>query len=726
MTSNEMFGNAKWLSPMKESQAPRIRGEFEISNFENAKITVGCLGFFELYINGKKVSEEIFSPVTSDYHHVPDAYYSKVLGEKLAHRIYCPQYDITHLLNEGKNCIAFFIGPGWYRLYDDIVKLCFKIETQNKGKTEMIVSDETWLKFSKSFITSYNMTDGEKHDYTLCRDTKDWMMTGFDDSEWLTLSEVESAESEYYIQNSPTDAIIRHIKPKLVNETENHYVYDCGENITGWPIIYCDSVKHETIVTRVGEEINRDKTINDFSVLNQVSEFKTNGTPQYMHIRFTWHAFRYIEVTKNAVIEDVAVIHSNVKVDSHFESDDEILNWLYDAFIRTQLGNMHNGIPSDCPHLERRGYTGDGQVCCDAVMLQLDSKSFYKKWMEDISDCQDRISGHVQYTAPYAHCGGGPGGWGCAIVEVPYTYYKHFGDTEILKKYFHQMLHYFDFLQSHSENDLVTSAQPGLWFLGEWCTPTKVKGEWPIIPPPFVNNYFFIKSINRVIEIAKIIGKDDEIDELEKLAEIKKQAIIKNYYDEKTGDFCENIQGANCFAFDLGLGDERTLANIVKHYYETGVFDTGIFGTDILIRILFENGYDHLAVSLLTSKGEPSFYQWMKNGATTLWEEWFDPRSMNHPMFGAVTRYFFYYILGIRQEKDSTGFEKVIISPTFASKLSYIKGHITTQNGKISVRLNRGGANTFAEIELEKDISATFVYENQVIQLKQGMNKITF
>ena len=97
---------------------------------------------------------------------------------------------------------------------------------------------------------------------------------------------------------------------------------------------------------------------------------------------------------------DCVVIHSDVKVDSTFSCSDETLNWLREAYLRTQLDNMHCGIPSDCPHVERRGYTGDGQLTCNAAMIQLDGEKFYRKWIQDIADCQDSITGHVQYTAP--------------------------------------------------------------------------------------------------------------------------------------------------------------------------------------------------------------------------------------------------------------------------------------------------------------------------------------
>ena len=189
---------------------------------------------------------------------------------------------------------------------------------------------------------------------------------------------------------------------------------------------------------------------------------------------------------------------------SDFHCDNDVLNWLHDAYLNTQYTNMHAGIPSDCPHIERRGYTGDGQLACRPAMKMLDTEAFYRKWMQDIADCQDLHTGHVQNTAPYTHSGGGPGGFGCAIVEIPWQFYLHFGDREVLARYYPNMHRYFDYLELHSEHELVTSDKAGEWCLGDWCCHTSV-----VMPAPFVNTYFYIKSLARMIEIAKLIGYID-------------------------------------------------------------------------------------------------------------------------------------------------------------------------------------------------------------------------
>ena len=385
---------------------------------------------------------------------------------------------------------------------------------------------------------------------------------------------------------------------------------------------------------------------------------------------------------------------------------------------------MHAGIPSDCPHLERRGYTGDGQLTCHAAMNIFDTKAFYKKWIGDIIDCQDTITGHIQYTAPYLRSGGGPGGWGCAIVEVPYRYYLHYGDDEMLRLAYPSMLKYFEYLESHSEGNLVISDKEGEWCLGDWCPPIQV-----ILPAPFVNNYFYIKSLTCAVEIAKLIGKEEDIPLFEKRIAERKKATVSAYYNSWDGNFVGNMQGANAFAIDIGLGDKRTYENLVNRYSSLDGFDTGIFGTDIVTRVLFEGGDADVAFKLLTSTARSSFGEMKRLGATTIWEYWpgsLTDRSHNHPMFGAVAAYFYDYILGIRAKNNSAGYKEIIVSPAMPAGLGTVSGYRTLPAGKISVSLESDGSNAKAMITVPDGIKASFVFGKTETELHAGENTVVF
>ena len=503
-------------------------------------------------------------------------------------------------------------------------------------------------------------------------------------------------ETQFFVQDCPADRVERAIKPAKLFDLGEVSIYDMGENISGYPVVAA-TVDGANITVRCSEEINPDGTLNFDSCDRgqiQKDEYRNAKKGEECMPWFTWHGFRYFELTNNAEPVRCEVVHSDCAVTSSFESDSEMFNWLYDAYIRTQLSNMHSGVPSDCPHIERLGYTGDGQLCCEAAMMLLDSQKFYKKWLEDISDCQSIGNGHVQHTAPFMGGGGGPAGWGGAIAVVPYEMYKIYGDKETFRRYLPKILRYFDYLDSRSSGGLVCREEEGGWCLGDWCPPEQIT-----ICEPFVNTALYVKQMMMTKEASEAIGESETAAMLEKRIEEKKQAILNAYYSPQTGSFIGDAQGANSFAVDIGLGGERAFNNTKKKYDAADAFDTGIFGTDILTRVLFERGCADTAFRLLTSTGKGSFYNMKKQGATTIWENWDGERSHSHPMFGAVTRYLFSFILGITQEKNSAGYEKIVIAPQIPDGLNRASGHITTVRGKIAV--------SFIRTEREMDFYVT-------------------
>ncbi len=723
MTHEEMFGNALWVAPASGCDQPYIRGEFETPEAEFAEIVICGLGFFELSVNGKRVSDDLLVPAWTDYEDHRFECNGSVITDRFSHRINCLKYDITPFLSKGANAIGIILGGGWYRRVGyGGVKLCYSIKITGKDGSTQIVNSGENLKWAQSPITASRVLYGEVHDYSL--EIPGWDTAAFDAQAWQSVTAVPAPETEFYIQDCPADKIIRYLTPRLVKKFKSYSIYDAGENMTGWPVVRCSGRNNSKIKVQYAELLKKQKYLDSSSYTYKHSRKKmqtdlyiTDGSAREYHPRFLWHAFRYFSLTNNAVPVSCAVVHSDVSVTSSFECDNETLNWLYGAYVRTQLFNMHAGIPSDCPQREGRGYTGDGQLVCDASMLLLNGRKFYKKWLGDIADCQDKATGHVQYTAPYIPSGGGPGGWGCAMVEVPWVYYKHYGEVQVLKDFFPRMLRYFDYLEAHSENGLITSDYPGAWCLGDWCTPDKIK-----IPAPLVNNYFYIKSMETVKKAAVLIGEDRIIPVLDERIAARKKALENEYFNPETGDFFEDIQGANSFVLDIGLGTEKTFENVIGKYRKLGMVDTGIFGTDILTRVLFERGQGQLAYDLLTSKEKTSFHYMMENDATTLWEYWDGRKSRSHPMFGAVTRYLFYYLLGIRQTEGSTGFKDIIIEPVLVDGMNFAKGHITAENGKISVAYKKQKECVEFIIEIPEGVQADFLYNGEKSNLMPGIN----
>ena len=710
-----MFGAAQWVCGGK---FPILRGHFCVKNVNKAVLRVLGLGFFHCYVNGKEVTEDAFLPLSSDYE-ARDNY--PTFEMLTSHRIYVPEYDITSLLKEGENTIAILFGGGWYTFEDakfGDAKAIYRIVAETvEGMQEFVSSEADRVK--ESFINDYYFPQYENHDYRGFEDA--CLGAEFDDSSWVKAQSAKPLDTEYEFTDCPADRISDRLAVSCIGEKDGAKLYDCGRNTTGWPVLRVSAPCGERIRLNFSEEL-LDGELSVVHQHRQHMEIVADGTERVVRPMLTWYGFRYFSVEGEAEVECVEEVHTNASVTSSLESDNETLDWIYKTYVHTQLVNMHAGIPSDCPHIERRGYTGDGQLACSAVMTMLDARAFYEKWIKDIGDCQDLITGHVQYTAPYTRCGGGPGGWGCAIVEVPYQYYKHYGDAEPLERLYPQMLRYFDFLEAHSQNLLVTSDKAGQWCLGDWCTPTAV-----MLPAPFVNNYFYVKCLRRMIEIAKVIGKEKDIQLFHERIEARKAMTQAAYFNTWDGNFIGNCQGANAFAVDMGIGDERTYRNMVEYYRKTKSYDTGIFGTDIVTRVLFEHGDGAVAADLLMSESPISYEEMRRRGATTLWEYWPDTtedRSHNHPMFGAASVYIFEYLLGIRQEAGKAGFDEIVIAPVLTDKLSRLSGSRSIPAGKVEVSYEKKEERIEFKIVIPKNVRATFKMGDLQLELGSGENEI--
>lgn len=730
MTRENFFHNAKWVGAENRTAKSFsvLRGYFEIGSAYKVTLNVLGLGFFKCYINGECINPDTFLPLSSDFEATCDPV-DEVVS---AHRIYVPQFDITSFVKKGKNSIAIHYGGGWYT-FDNrtfgLPKAIYCITAESENGISRFVSDEN-CRIKASCIKDYNFA---KYEHWDCSDYEDSFAADFDDSSWSDAVPTENLETEYFSTDCPWDKLIKKLPVTKIKESETGTVYDCGENTTGYPVLKIKAEKGEKIIVNFSEEILSDGSLDPTHVHSQHFTFVSNGNEMTVHSEFTWFGFRYFEVIGNAVPECVKVIHADVPVSSTFECDNETLNWAYKTFIHTMLCNMHTGHPSDCPHLERRGYTGDGQVTCHAVLSVLDARSFYEKWMQDIADCQDALSGHIQYTAPYIRSGGGPGGWGCAVVEVPYQLYKHYGDKNILEKYYDNMRRYIDYLESHSEYGLVTSDKKGEWCLGDWCGPNILypdrditsHNQQVILPAPMVNTYFMVKSLNQMREIAKIIGRSEDVAKYEEKIEYRKGAITAAYFNTFDDNFVMNVQGANSFAVDIGLGNEKTYENMVSYYKKLGFYDTGIFATDIVTRVLFEKGDSDLAVDLMTNNGEQGYEHWRRNGATTFHEYWDSNRSRshNHPMFGATVAYIFEYLLGIKQAENTAGYTSLVIAPQSVDRFTKMSGSMKTPSGVVAVSYQNNSGEVKFNISIPDGVNAVFRYLDKEIRLSKGENE---
>ncbi len=733
MTQEHYFDKAKWVgtSDATNDSFSILRGHFSVSNPSKVTLSALGLGFFKCYINGICINPDTFLPLSSDYAAGCDPK-DEVLS---AHRIYVPSFDITALVKKGDNVIALHFGGGWYTCRHRVFglpKAIYRIIALEEDGAHEYTSDES-CRIGKSYVSDYDLTAFEGHNYL---DVPDDLATDFDDHAWEHAVLAEPLLTEYCETDCPSDALIYSLAPKKIGKGARGTVYDCGENTTGYPTLRLQATRGEQITVLFSEDILPNGELDPAHCHRQRFTVTSDGKNKVVQPEFTWFGFRYFEVIGNAEPVEVKVIYANVPITSSFECDNETLNWIYKTFVHTMLCNLHTGHPSDCPHLERRGYTGDGQVTCHAALSTLGARELYEKWLQDIADTQDVLSGHIQNAAPYLRSGGGPGGWGCAIVEIPYQLYLHYGDPQILEKYYTNMRRYIDYLEAHSEFGLVTSDKVGEWCLGDWCGPVilypdkdiTAHNQQVILPASMVNTYFMVKSLYRLGEIAHIIGKEEDVAEYQEKAEMRKRAIQAAYFNAFDGNFIMNVQGANAYGVDLGLGNDKTYPNMVSYYKKLGHYDTGIFATDILTRMLFEHGDAELAVELLTNNGDQGFEHWRQNGATTLHEYWDSNRSRshNHQMFGSPVAYFFEYLLGIRQAPQTVGYTSLVIEPMAISKFAHMSGSMQTPNGTVSVKYEKKDGRIVFNIHIPPKTQAIFKYAEQEFVLYEGTNSVAF
>ncbi len=697
-----------WITFDKEIQSVCVYKEICIENTDKASIDICGLGYYELYINGKKVSDDLLMPAWTDYieRDFSDLLYPS--NDTTSHRIYFNRYDIKKYLNDGKNVVCVMVGNGFFRqqvryaegdnCYSEKLILGFDISLTNGEKTEHIYSDESCV-YCENFIKFNNVYFGEKHDYS----EFNMDMVASVPAKTTACIKTERPDSPIMIQDCPPDRVIRRIPAEKVFSDGNRTVYKLAETISGHAVIRSNG---GDIKITYADAMNEDGTFNykytggDGQIA--FDEYYNTKPGQILYPHFTWHAFTYFDISGDCEVLGADVIHTDMKQNIKFNSSSENLNWFFDAYLRTQLDNCHGGVPSDCPHRERLGYTGDGQLTVETVMLMLDSKKFYEKWIRDICDCQDIKSGHVQHTAPFYGGGGGPGGWGGAMVIVPYMYYKRFGNTELIKEVFPNMVRWIDSMVSFSENGLVVREYEGGWCLGDWCTLDRVE-----IPEPFVNTYYFILTLGYLIEMCKVLGED--CSRFESLKAESEKAFIKEFYNEEDGTFVNSIQGADAFGYDLGFGDERTLKKIVEKYDTLGHFDTGIFGTEILCKVLADTGNYDLLFKLLDSEELGSFGFMKKNGATTIWESWSGRDSRNHPMFGSAAKYLIYDFAGMKYENG-----KFVFEPHPVDGLEFVNAEEDSDRGQAKISWKKADGQLIIEVESDKEAVLRFGNEETV------------
>src|SRR5690606_14088463 len=344
--------------------APLLRKAFSINKeVASARAFVTGLGFFEFYVNGEKVSDDVMVPNVTLYGKRPglEKNYISLPDNFREYRVMYMSYDITDMLKRGDNAMGAIIGNGFYNApinwthsYGSPRFFGQVYITYTDGTEDIIVSDQSW-KASKGPIVWDLVFDGEHYDARL--EQPGWSRPGFDDSKWEQVAIRKTPEGEMKAHMSPTDKVMEQLKPvKIESLGEGKYKVDFGEEISGW-------LRLQNVVGEAGRKIDIKYICESYMCTNSYT--LTGGGPESYAARFTWFVFREVEISnwpgelkpENLVAE---AVYSDVETTGKFECSNPLFNTIHKIWWRSQTDNMHGGIASDCPHRERSPYTGDG------------------------------------------------------------------------------------------------------------------------------------------------------------------------------------------------------------------------------------------------------------------------------------------------------------------------------------------------------------------------------
>ncbi|NOR76515.1 MAG: family 78 glycoside hydrolase catalytic domain, partial [Draconibacterium sp.] len=641
---------------------------------------------YELYINGKKVGDHVLAPNQTNYDSRQENSFENGRVANMSTRILYETFDISDYLKEGENVAAVILGNGWYYrterdeflyMYSNLPRFISQIEIENADKSkQIIVSNETW-KMGTGPIIENSIYYGEVYDARL--EELNWNLSDFDDSNWENSKVVRTPDGDLRAQMSEPDRVVDVIQPVSVSTpNKGVYRYDFGTMFSGWVKLKVSGGKGTKLKLTFFEDNGNTYEQTDTYIL------KGEGVEEW-EPRLTWHSFRYVEISGSPTkltIDNLEgqVVNTDIKSASTFTCSNKLFNRILSDYRKTQLGNIHGGVPSDCPHRERRGYTGDGQIAAQAAIYNFNTQSFYTKWINDIADAQNSKTGYVPCTAPYQSGGGGTP-WGSAYIIMPWYMYLYYGDVTILDQHYEGMKKYIKYLAGQTDGEgLIVETD-----LGEWVPPTPTE-----IPPSFVSSAYYFYDLTLMAKMAEVLGKDADAVSFQETAEETKLAFNKRYYNAEKYSYSIGWQGANVFPLAFGMVEKEQIKNVFKtlvHNVEVntkGHFDTGMMGVPYLLEVLTKYERPDLAYTVMNRRDFPSFGYNIERGATTLWETWSGKDSHSHPMFGSACAWYFQGLAGINPDPENPGFKHIIIKPNPIDELDFSNTTYSSVHGDIT------------------------------------------
>jgi alpha-L-rhamnosidase len=734
---------AEWVTPVENSEAvpgnrPAVllRYEFDVdSPVRSARLYATAHGIYEGFLNGERIGDTELTPGFTQYRT----------------RLQVQAYDVTDLVRPGRNALGVILADGWYRgligyfrvadQWGKQLALLQQLHITHADGTEIVVGTSPEWRSGAGHVLAADLIAGERWDLRSL--PRGWSQAGFDDSAWRPVSAAALGFDRLTDSPAPPVRRTQELTPVSVRRLDEHrQIVDFGQNINGW-VRLTDLGPEGTKVRLVhGEWLDAagDVTTENLRpeppdgseplMAGQVDEVTSAGIPEdVFEPRRTTHGFQYVRVEghpDDLTPQDVTgvVVHTDLRRTGWFSCSDERINRLHEAVVWSLRDNACD-IPTDCPHRERAGWTGDWQLFIPTAAFLFDVAGFSTKWLRDVAADQwaDGTVANISPSAPHeadiAHIAylNGSAGWGDAAVIVPWELYRTYGDTRILAESWTTIVGWLarvERIARTQRHSLRAAAHPTpapheqyLWdtgfHWGEWLVPGEEVdlAAFRELDRGDIATAFYAHSARLAGRIAAILGRDDEALRYHALSD-GVRAAWRTEYLRSDGRIAPDTQAnhVRALAFDLVPAELRAdvaarLAELVRNA-ETHL-GTGFLATPYLLPALADAGHLDLAYELLLQDTEPSWLVMVDRGATTVWEQWNGVSaggqatlSLNHYSKGAVVSFLHRYVAGIEPLDDAPAHRRFRIQPRPGGGLSWAEAAHETPYGRLesSWRLN--------------------------------------
>ncbi len=518
--------------------ARMVRREFNAKpSVTRATAYVSGLGIFELYINGQRIGDQVLAPACSEY-------------DK---RVYYMTFDVTDDLHEGANAIGVLLGDGryfsprvvwdWAKTYG-FPKLLLQLEVEYAdGSVQRIVSDGSWKLTTDGPIRANNEFDGEVYDAR--KEIPGWAEPDFDDSVWQPVQHVEAPGGVMSAQMQEPIRVVETLKPKSITQPKpGVYIYDMGQNMVGWCRLKVKGPAGTEVKLRHAEVLQDDGTLYMANLrsakVTDVYTLKGGGTETY-EPRFTYHGFRYVELTGYPGKPDLdtiegCVVHDDVKSAGEFETSNPLLNQIHHNIVWGTRGN-YRSMPTDCPQRdERQGWLGDRSEESRGETYLFQVEPLYAKWVQDMDDAQ-KDSGSVPDVCPsYYPFYNDDVTWPSSFIIVPGALHDQYGDIRVLERHYDGMKQWIDYMTQFIQDGIIDKDS-----YGDWCVPP----EDPILihskdpkrktNAPVIASAYFYHDLDLMASYADLLNKPEDAKDFRALAGTMKTAFNKRFLNEDSG-----------------------------------------------------------------------------------------------------------------------------------------------------------------------------------------------